>query len=325
MPPRAIVADHAVLLLAALALDALLGSAALWRFAPHPVALLGRAIAGLDHALNRTPQIAGASRIHGAIMVALLAGAALAAGAGLSVALRHLPWGSLAEALIVAVLLAQRSLFDHVRAVAAALRTGGLDAGRAAVAHIVGRDPESLDEAGVARAAIESLAENFSDGVVAPAFWYLLLGLPGLFAYKTVNTLDSMIGHRSPRHRHFGWAAARLDDLLNLLPARLSGVLLAAAALVTPGASAGKALRTMRRDAKKHRSPNAGWPEAAAAGALGLRLAGPRRYDGLVVEDAWLGAGREEATPADITAALWLYVAACVVTALLVLGAALAP
>jgi adenosylcobinamide-phosphate synthase len=323
MPVRAIVADHALLLLAALALDALLGSAALWRFAPHPVALLGRAIAGLDRTLNRTPGASRASRVRGAIVVALLLGAALAAGAGLSVALRHLPWGSLAEALIVAVLLAQRSLFEHVRAVAAALRTGGLVSGRAAVAHIVGRDPESLDEAGVARAAIESLAENFSDGVVAPAFWYLLLGLPGLFAYKTANTLDSMIGHRSPRHMHFGWAAARLDDLLNLLPARLSGLLLVAAG-AAPGASASAAFRTMLRDAKRHRSPNAGWPEAAAAGALGLRLAGPRRYDGLVVEDAWLGAGRAEATPADIAAALRLYVAACLIAALLILGAALA-
>jgi adenosylcobinamide-phosphate synthase len=207
-----------------------------------------------------------------------------------------------------------------VAAVAQALDAGGLFAGRAAVSRIVGRDPESLDEHGVARAAIESLAENFSDGVVAPALYYALFGLPGIFVYKTANTLDSMIGHKTPRHLHFGWAAARLDDLLNLVPARLSGLFLAAAALVTREAQALPALRTMLRDAKKHRSPNAGWPEAAAAGALGLALAGPRRYHGYVVDDPWLGDGHARATSLDIVRALRLYLAACVLQATLILA-----
>jgi adenosylcobinamide-phosphate synthase len=169
----------------------------------------------------------------------------------------------------------------------------------------------SLDDHGVARASIESMAENFSDGVVAPVFWTILFGLPGLFVYKTANTLDSMVGHLSPRYRSFGWAAARLDDVLNFIPARLSGLLLAVAAGLTPQARAGAALRIMRRDAGKHRSPNAGWPEAAIAGALGLALAGPRRYPDRIVEDPWIGDGRARVTSADIYRALLIYVIAC--------------
>jgi adenosylcobinamide-phosphate synthase len=234
----------------------------------------------------------------------------------------HLGWAL--EALLVAVLLAQRSLYDHVAAVRDGLERRGLDGGREAVSHIVGRDPQSLDEYGVARAAIESLVENFSDGVVAPALFYALFGLPGIFVYKTANTLDSMIGHKTPRYLQFGWAAARLDDLLNLVPARLSGVLLAAAALATPRAQALPALRIMLRDASKHRSPNAGWPEAAAAGALDLTLAGPRRYNGRVVNDPWLGDGRARATTADINRALRLYMTACLLQWALVGAAYLA-
>ena len=178
------------------------------------------------------------------------------------------------------MLVAQRSLYDHVAAVALALDRGGLAAGREAVRHIVGRDPSRLDAHGVARAAIESLAENFSDGVVAPVFWYLLLGLPGLFAYKMANTLDSMIGHKTPHYLAFGWAAARFDDLANLAPARISGVLIAAAAVFAEKGRPGRALAIMLRDGAKHRSPNAGWPEGAMAGALDLALAGPRHYAG---------------------------------------------
>ena len=167
--------------------------------------------------------------------------------------------------------------------------------------------PSSLDEAGVARAAIESLAENFSDGVVAPAFWMIIAGLPGAAIYKAVNTADSMIGHRTPRYQAFGWAAARLDDLINLPASRLSALLITAAAAVTKGASASAAWRAVRRDARRHRSPNAGYPEAAIAGALGLALAGPRSYDGVRVDDAVMGDGRREAKVADIRAALELY------------------
>jgi adenosylcobinamide-phosphate synthase len=228
--------------------------------------------------------------------------------------------GAIVEALAIAILIAQRSLFEHVAAVGAALRSGGLPAGRDAVRHIVGRDPMRLDSHGVARAAIESLAENFSDGVVAPILWYLVLGLPGLFAYKMANTLDSMIGHRSERYRSFGWAAARFDDLMNLVPAPLAGLLFAGAALFAGEGMAGRAFLIMLRDGRKHHSPNAGWPEAAMAGALGLALAGPRAYAEGEVRDPWLGDGTAQAGPADIARALRLYTLACLLLAGLILG-----
>ena len=215
--------------------------------------------------------------------------------------------GFIIVALVGSSLIAQRSLHEHVARVALALERDGLGAGREAVSLIVGRDPKSLDEAGVARAAIESLAENFSDGIVAPAFWLAVFGLPGGAAYKAINTADSMIGHRTPRHEMFGWAAARLDDLVNWPASRLSALLIVAAAMVTRGASPEAAWAAVQRDARQHRSPNAGWPEAAMAGALGLALAGPRVYDGIEVDDAFMGDGRREATVDDIRAALTLY------------------
>jgi len=315
-------ADPLLILFLALALDLVLGDvAAPWRVVPHPVAWVGAAIAWLDRRLNRERRSDRTRLMRGVVAVTILAAAAVALGLALAWALRAFRFGWAIEAAIVAVLLAQRSLFVHVAAVATSLHRGGLAGGRAAVAHIVGRDPETLDEPGVARAAIESLAENFSDGVVAPVLWYAVLGLPGLFLYKTANTLDSMIGHRSPRYRQFGWAAARLDDLLNLVPARLAGLLLGIAALALPRTSGRAALLTMLRDAGKHRSPNAGWPEAAAAGALGLALAGPRRYGGALADEPWLGTGRARATPDDIALALRLYLVACLAQAALVLAA----
>jgi adenosylcobinamide-phosphate synthase len=232
--------------------------------------------------------------------------------------------GAVLEALMIAVLVAQRSLHEHVAAVAAGLARGGLDGGREAVRQIVGRDPTSLDAHGVARAAIESLAENFSDGVVAPVFWYLLLGLPGLFAYKMANTLDSMIGHRTPRYRAFGWAAARLDDVLNTVPAPLSGVLLAVAAVFAKKGRPGHALMIMLRDGRKHHSPNAGWPESAMAGALSLALAGPRRYAEGLVADPWLGDGSARAGVSDIVRGLHLYRHACLIQGGVLVGAWLA-
>jgi adenosylcobinamide-phosphate synthase len=207
-----------------------------------------------------------------------------------------------------------------VARVADALEHDGLAAGRAAVAHIVGRDTATLDEAGVARAAIESLAENFSDGVVAPAFWMMIAGLPGAAVYKTINTADSMIGHRTERHEAFGWAAARLDDLINLPAARLSALLIVMAAAALGPERAAAAWRATWRDAHRHRSPNAGYPEAAMAGALGLALGGPRVYGGAAVNDGLMGDGRREATAADIRAALALYRRA---DALLIVGAAI--
>jgi adenosylcobinamide-phosphate synthase len=313
--------DPLLLLLAALALDMVVGDLpGAFRFVPHPVALIGRAVEWFDRRLNRERREPQVRRARGVLTVTVLVLTAAAVGEGLGLVLRVMRFGWAVEVVLVAVLLAQRSLFEHVAAVEKALTQGGLVGGREAVSQIVGRDPSSLDAHGVARAAIESLAENFSDAVVAPALFYALFGLPGIFVYKTANTLDSMIGHRTPRHQYFGWAAARLDDLLNLVPARLSGLLLAAAALAVPQAHIAPAFRVMLRDAGKHRSPNAGWPEAAAAGALDLALAGPRRYHGVVVNDPWLGDGRARATTADIGRALRLYMTACLLQALAVLA-----
>ena len=228
----------------------------------------------------------------------------------LEVTLYELSFGTAVVAIAASTLLAQRSLYEHVERVAVALETKGLAAARQTVSHIVGRDPDSLDEAGVARAAIESLAENFSDGVVAPAFWLAAAGLPAGAAYKAINTADSMVGHRTPRHGAFGWAAARVDDLVNVPASRLSALLIVAAAAITRGASPGNAWRAIVRDARHHRSPNAGYPEAAMAGALDLALAGPRSYGGIAIADAVMGNGRRGATVADIRAALSLYLRA---------------
>jgi adenosylcobinamide-phosphate synthase len=315
--------DHDVLLLllVGLAIDALFGDLpAVFAHVPHPVVLAGRAIALFDRKLNRASRSDRRRRERGIVTVIVLVGIAATIGAGIEWLCRGSLLGAAFEAFVIGVLLAQRGLYEHVAGVAVALEWGGLSAGREAVRHIVGRDPLRLDAHGVARAAIESLAENFSDGVVAPVFWYLLFGLPGLCAYKMANTLDSMIGHRALRYRAFGWAAARFDDLLNFLPARLSGVLLALAAMFTGDRNTGRAVATMLRDAKKHHSPNAGWPEAAMAGALGLALAGPREYAEERVEDPWIGSGTPLARPADIARALRLYALACLLLAGVILG-----
>jgi adenosylcobinamide-phosphate synthase len=317
--------DPLLLLLAGIAIDAILGEMPLvFAIVPHPVVLAGRAITYFDRKLNRASRSERSRRERGIVTVIVLVGAAAGLGAVLHVLCGQSLIGAAVEALAIGVLIAQRSLFQHVAAVVAALQWGGLPAGREAVRHIVGRDPARLDAHGVARAAIESLAENFNDGVVAPVFWYLLFGLPGLFAYKMANTLDSMIGHRTAQYRAFGWAAARFDDLLNLVPARLSGLLLVLAALFAGDARAGPGLRIMLRDGKKHHSPNAGWPEAAIAGALGLALAGPRQYAEGLVDDPWLGDGTVLARPADIIRALRLYGYACLLTTGLIFGAWLA-
>jgi len=273
----------------------------------HPVIWIGRLISAMDRGWNQATRSFATRRAAGVAALLVLVGVAGGVGFALQSALLALPFGVLAVALLGSSLLAQRSLHDHVARVAAALEQHGLEAGREAVSHIVGRDPLSLDEAGVARAAIESLAENFSDGVVAPAFWMAVAGLPGAAIYKAVNTADSMIGHRTPRHEAFGWASARCDDVINLPASRLSGLAIIAAAALLPGMDARAAWRALRRDAKQHRSPNAGWPEAAMAGALGLALAGPRQYGGVLVQDALMGDGRRDAIAADIRAALRLY------------------
>jgi adenosylcobinamide-phosphate synthase len=277
---------------------------------PHPVTLFGWAIDQADAAWNdpNTPDTAkrglGMAVVAGGCTVLLLAGAFL--GAVLSL----VPLGWIVTAIIVTTLVAQRDLYDHVAAVRGALRQDDLEAARAAVGRIVGRDPSDLDESGVSKAAIESLAENFSDAVVAPVFWFAVLGLPGLLAYKFVNTADSMIGHRSERYREFGWAAARLDDLLNFIPARISAALITAAAYASRR-NAEDAWSAARIEGRKHVSPNAGWPEAAMAGALGVALGGPRSYDGVFVDGAVMNEfGREDVSGSDIGAALTLFLIA---------------
>jgi adenosylcobinamide-phosphate synthase len=291
---------------------------ALLRAIGHPVTWIGRLIAALDRLLNRDvpppfpPPLAGEGREGvrrgaGVIAILLLLGIVGAIAFIVERELLRLPFGLIAVAVVASTLIAQRSLHRHVADVAGALERNGLAAGRVAVAKIVGRDTGALDAAGVARAAIESLAENFSDAVVAPVFWMAIAGLPGAALYKAINTADSMIGHRTPRHETFGWAAARLDDLVNLPASRLSALLLVAAAALNRSASTAAAWRTVVRDAPRHRSPNAGYPEAAMAGALSLSLAGPRVYGGVRIDDATMGDGRRDATAADIRRALTLY------------------
>lgn len=299
---------------------------ALFRAIRHPVMWAGAWLGWLDRRLNREADPAAWRRAAGALALLLLLGAAILPAWLAQRAALALPWpaGPLALGALASTLLAQRSLHDHVRAVADGLRDGGLAGGRAAVSHIVGRNPAMLDEAGVARAAIESLAENFSDGVVAPAVWCGALGLPGIAAYKAANTADSMIGHRTPRHAAFGWAAARFDDAVNLPASRLAALWLILAAALLPGGRPFAALRTVARDAGRHRSPNAGWPEAAMAGALGLRLNGPRVYGATRVEDAWMGDGRADATEVDVRRALALYRLACALQIAVAVGLALA-
>ena len=303
-----------LVLLIALALDALIGDP---RWLPHPIRLMGWLTGLLDRTLNRERHGAVIRVAFGAVAVLLVAGVSAAAGWLIADQASALGWGWLAELALVTMLLAQRTMADHMVRVARALDTGA-DPARAELRHIVGRDVRALDAHGIARAAIESGAENYSDGVVAPAFWYLLLGLPGLLAYKAINTMDSMIGHRSPRHRAFGRAAARIDDAVNWVPARIAGGLIAAAALAVPGAAPGQAWRIMVRDAPRHSSPNAGWPEAAMAGALGLALLGPRHYEGeAAADEAWLGDGRNDATADDVRRTVWVFAAACALVAVL--------
>lgn len=306
----------ATLTLAALAvaLEAALGyPQSLFRAIGHPVTWMGRLIGLTDRCLNHEAFSFAARRTLGFLAVLLLlamaCGAAILFNRGVAALSLPQPAALALTALIASSLIAQRSLDSHVRAVADALDTG-LEAGRLAVANIVGRDVADLDETGIARAAIESLAENFSDGIIAPAFWLALGGLPGGVGYKAINTADSMIGHRTQRHAAFGFAAAKLDDLVNWLPARLSALLVAIAAFLMPGASPTEAWRMAWRDARGHPSPNAGWPEAAFAGALGLRLGGPRVYGGVKINDAFIGSGKEPSGQ-DIRRALTLYRLAC--------------
>lgn len=305
--------EHLLILVLALLLDRIVGDPDwLWQRLPHPVVLFGKAISYFDQRFNGK-HLSGVLRRRNGLMsiVALLMGAIIIGWAAHGFRFGWL--GILVEAALVAVFLAQKSLADHVGEVSQALRTDGLEGGRLAVSRIVGRDPETLDEPGVCRAAIESLAENFSDGVVAPALWYGIFGLPGLFFYKMLNTADSMIGHKSETYIDFGRAAARLDDIANWPAARLSILLIAIGALAKRGISAlGNAIRIAVRDGGLHRSPNSGRPEAAMAGALDIQLAGPRIYGGELVREPMInGAGRDTATVSDIEAGITIFYSAC--------------
>ena len=305
--------DPLVLLLMAILVEAYIGEAErLFKTVPHPVRIIGNAIGFFDRKLNRETRSQVDRAFRGALVVAFMVLATGAVGWAVAWLSLHHPWGWIVEFLAIVSLLAARGLYDRVSAVGKALRDG-VEPAREAVSHIVGRDPAQMDGFGVARAAIESLAENFSDGVVAPVFWYVLFGFPGLLVYKTVNTLDSMIGYPTPKYRAFGMTAARLDDVLNLIPARLAGLFIVVAALFVPTAKPGGALRVMLRDSGKHRSFNAGWPEGAMAGALDLALAGPRQYPGRTVNDPWIGGGTAKAGPKDISRGLYLYGVACLI------------
>jgi adenosylcobinamide-phosphate synthase len=298
------VAGSALAALVALLIERVFGyPQALFGWIRHPAVWLGMLIDQLDRRLNRPNGTAG--RLRGSIAVVLLLAVTALVTVPLTLLLRGLPFGPLVEGALAASLLAQKDLGRRVGDVAAALGRG-IEEGRRTVAHIVGRDTAALDEAGVCRAAIESLAENMSDGVVAPLLWLLIAGLPGAALYKAINTADSMIGYRSEKYRDFGWAAARLDDLVNCPAARLSGLLFALAAPLA-GGSRTEALATVRRDAPRHASPNAGWPEAALAGALGFRLGGPSSYHGKTSDHAALGDGRADLGTEDIDRALTLY------------------
>lgn len=287
----------------AMTVDALVGwPDALFAYIGHPVSWLGRLIAWLDTTCNRGSDPVRLRRAAGIAVTLSVIGLSAALGSVVQLLFAS-EWSHvIILGLLAWPLVALRSLYDHVAAVADPLRCGNLAGARIAVGRIVGRDPASLDEAGIARAAIESLAENASDGIVAPVFWGALFGLPGIAAYKAINTLDSMIGHRTPRHEAFGWAAARIDDIANFMPARLTALV-----FMLLAARPSAAWSCVRRDANRHRSVNAGWPEAAMAGALGVRLSGPRQYHGHVADEPWLNEGARDPAAADIVLALKTY------------------
>jgi adenosylcobinamide-phosphate synthase len=305
----------AMLMLTAWAVEAVFGWPDwLYRRVRHPVVWFGVLVGALERLLNRQAWPHWSRYLLGAVSsllaITLVAGLALMVAQALSDS-----WAGFAvQALIASSLLASRSLYQHVASVAVPLLAGDLSAARKAVSLIVGRDPSQLDEAGIARASLESLAENASDGVIAPLFWGAFFGLPGIAAYKAINTLDSIIGHRNERYAAFGGFAARLDDAANIFPARLTGFLIAVASASL------KALKIMVRDARKHRSPNAGWPEAAMAGALGVRLSGPRIYGDRRSEEPWLNRAARDPRSTDIRRALRLYILALFVAALALMG-----
>lgn len=305
-----------LIMIVALVIDAAVGDPKVfYRRVPHPVAVIGRIIGWFDSKLNRQSLSKNRRRGYGVVVVVALVTCTGAVGYLIVAVAVILPAPELLIGICSATLIAQNSLYRHVLSVAREMAGRDIDAGRRAVALIVGRETSELDEHGVARASIESLAENFSDGVVAPVFWAVLFGLPGLLIYKAVNTADSMIGYRNERYADFGWCAAKLDDVLNWVPARLSALAILSASLAFNPAHFGQSLRSILSTASRHRSPNAGYPEAAMAGALGVRLGGPRIYHGHSVDDAWMGLGHPDAGVRDIQRALKIFLGSCLILA----------
>ena len=288
-------------LLLALAIDAIIGDPNwVYRRIPHPVAIIGNMIGKLDLLLNKPDLKSLTRKLLGVLFLIICLFITGIIGWATQLMLRFIEMNLYIEALVVSIFIAQNSLYRHVRSVANAFRTGDIIKARIAVSYIVGRDPTHLDEAGVCRASIESLSENFSDGVIAPIFWYLIAGIPGILIYKTLNTADSMVGHLNDKYTSFGWASARLDDIANFIPARFTALLICLTAMVIPSTRGFRALKVALNDANQHRSVNAGWPEAAMAGALDIRLAGPRVYEGVPVDDPWMGSGNPNLSGNDI-------------------------
>lgn len=306
----------AAIMLCALALDAFVGwPPSLYDKIGHPVSWLGALIARFDKTLNRPEWHSATRKVMGIILVLFAAGGSFYLGAFLQDFFSGSAFGFVLSVLIVWPLIAVNSMYTHVEDVAVPLSENYLGEARAAVSLIVGRDPEQLDRSGIGRAAIESLAENTSDGIVAPVFWGAIFGIPGIFAYKAINTLDSMVGYKTPKHLHFGWASARLDDVVNFLPARLTGWLMA---MVSRNRKA--AFAVISFDAKKHRSPNAGWPEGAMAGALGVRLSGPRQYEGGMSDEPWINENGRDVEPNDVFRALVIFKRTMYATAAILAG-----
>ena len=293
----------AAIMLCAMALDAFVGwPPALYDKIGHPVSWLGRLIGRFDKTLNRPEWRPATRKIMGVILALLAAGGSFYLGSFLQNLFGGSVIGFGLAVLVVWPLIAVNSMYTHVEDVAVPLKENYLAEARAAVSLIVGRDPEHLDRSGIGRAAIESLAENTSDGIVAPVFWGAIFGIPGIFAYKAINTLDSMVGYKTPKHLHFGWASARLDDVVNFIPARLTGWLMAMSSRNRKAAMA-----VISFDAQKHRSPNAGWPEGAMAGALGVRLSGPRQYEGGMSDEPWINENGRDVEQDDVLHALVIF------------------
>ena len=306
-------------MLIALMLDRLIGWPDwLYKSLSHPVVWIGKIISYADSTLNQPEKTNETRKMMGVITSASLLLICGLIAYGIAWILPDNVWGMLITALLAWPFLASKSLYDHVMAVARPLSDGNMPDARHAVSMIVGRDPNDMDSAAISRAAIESLAENTSDGITAPLFWGALLGLPGLAIYKAINTADSMIGYKNAKYMDFGWASAKIDDVANFIPARLTGICYAALATDRK-----RAFAIMQKDAPQHRSPNAGWPEAALAASLNVRLSGPRQYEGTLTEDPWLNAEGKDATPRDIVIGLSRYDAVLLVCAGILLAGAL--